>query len=132
MRPTVLADFAVIERAAENVTAYRHLASLDHGPWGRTVERDGLVIGCTGLIDCGAGAALTWALVAREAGLSLLGCCRAYRAFLASTGFWWIEAHVAPGFAVSERLVTMIGFRPLGVQIAMPSGPVFDRWVLRR
>lgn len=131
VRPAVPTDRELMERAVENVEAFRGCSDAVFGPQARTIERDGLAIGCAGLIDCGAGAALAWALVAPEAAFCLLGCCRAFRGFLATSGLLWIEAHIAPEFAASERLARLVGFRPLGAMIEMPDGRTFNRWVLR-
>lgn len=121
----------MIAHAVEGVAAFRDLADHAFGPWTWAVERDGAVIACAGLMDCGARTALAWALVSREAASCLRQCYRAFAALVASSGFLWIEAHVAPGFVASERLVTLAGFRPLGTEIKMPDGRNFNRWVLR-
>lgn len=87
------------------------------------------VIGCGGAIDRGGGRGEAWALLAQDAGMTMLAATRAVRRYFQTAPFRRIEATTAVDFAPAARWTRMLGFESEGRMRAFcDGGGDAERW----
>lgn len=88
-----------------------------------TLENEGEIIVCSGLVNMWEGRAQAWALVSERAGAHFVRIFRAMRDFLEMQDTRRIEATVDAGFDAGHRLMKMLGFEYEGLMRAyLPDG----------
>lgn len=110
------------------------------GESGRALEATGLawtllcggrVVGCGGVIDRGEGRGEAWALLAQDAGTTMLAATRAVRRYFETAPFRRIEAVTAVNFLPAARWARLLGFQREGRMRAFcDGGGDADRWAI--
>lgn len=80
-----------------------------------TMENDGVVIGCAGIIPQWGNRAMVWAMISRHAGGRMTEIHRAVKRFLESSTYRRIEATVDLGFPEGVKWLKMLGFEYEGL-----------------
>lgn len=83
---------------------------LEAGCDGFTALADGQVVACAGCTEIWTGRAIAWALISKDAGLSMVPLHRAVSGYLMASKHRRIEAWVDVGFDAGSRWLEMLGF----------------------
>lgn len=99
-----------------------------------TVLRDGVVLGCGGLVEMNQYRALVWALFSKTTPANFLAMHRASVKMIKTSKYKRIEAYVDPTFPAAIRWIEMLGFKmeqPF-VPFHFPDGSGASSWALHQ
>lgn len=97
--------------------------ALSNAGLGFTLEHDGTVIACAGIVNMWENRAQAWALMSADSGRHFVRIFRAMSSFLDLQDTRRIEATVDANFVQGHRMIRMLGFQLEGLMRAyLPDG----------
>lgn len=87
-----------------------HFRKFEPLPWQWSIEVDGVIKACCGVVSYWQGRGEAWAMIDQTAGVHMIGLVRALKRIFATIDCTRVEATVIANFEAGHRLVKLLGF----------------------